>query len=204
LTKAERDAIVEPQLRQRRLSNCLRFRNINPFATKLIDAPLLSAADRICLLDTDCLAFRTLDALSAAVGDPAAKWIFARDPMPMPYCLTAEQARRHFGFPLAEHLNTGLCVVDPRELDLELIERWLAASDYPLNSHFAEQTILAAFATRGGVTFLPDPEFNTGRTRTEDECSLIHYCGHYLSQTRIAMRREGQSLLIRSLKGHAV
>lgn len=204
LTKPERDKIVEPQLRQRELHHCILFRKVNPFATKLIDAPLLSAADRICLLDTDCLAFRALDGLSAAVNDPQAKWIFARDPQSNPYCLSSDQAREHFGFTLEGHLCSGLCVVEPRELDLTLIDRWLSPADYPLDSHFAEQTILAAFATRGGVTFLPESEVNTGRTRKEAECSLIHYCGHYLSQTRIAMRREGQSLLIRSLKRQVV
>lgn len=204
LTKPERDAIIEPELRKRSLGNCTVFRRLNPFATKLIDAPLLSQSERICLLDTDCLAFRALDGLSAAVNDADAKWIFARDPQSYPYCLTPEQALRHFGFPVEPHLNSGFCILDPRELDLDLINYWLSPSAYPLDSHFAEQTILAALASRGGVTFLPDSEFNTGRTKNEAECSLIHYCGHYLSGTRIAMRREGQPLLIRSLKGQAI
>lgn len=203
LLKGERDAIIEPELRRRGLDNCILFRRLNPFAAKLIDAPLVSSAERICLLDTDCLAFRSLDGLSREIERGQAKWIFARDPQAYPYCLSPEQARGHFGITIEQHLNSGFCVV-PRELDLEQIDRWLAPDRYPLRSHFAEQTILAALASRGGVTFLPDAEFNTGRTKTEAECSLIHYCGHYLSQTRIAMRREGQPMLIRSLKRQAV
>lgn len=204
LTKPERDEIIEPELRKRSLDNCIIFRQLNPFATKLIDAPLLSRSERICLLDTDCLAFRALDGVSVALKDAHAKWIFARDPQPYPYCLTPEQALRHFGFAVEPHLNSGFCILDPGELDLNLINQWLLPKAYPLESHFAEQTILAALASRGGLTFLPESEFNTGRTKTEAECSLIHYCGHYLSGTRIAMRREGQPLLIRSLKGHAI
>jgi hypothetical protein len=202
-SRAQRDEMVEPRLRERGLPNCSLFRRLNPFAAKLIDAPILSSSDRICLLDSDCVAFRALDHLSHAIQNDRAKWIFARDPQRSPYCLSEQQAERHFGFPLEHHLNTGFCVVDPRELDLSVIERWLEPGAYPLHSHFAEQTVIAALATRGGVTFLPESEVNIGRTRTEAECSLIHYCGHYLSHTRIAMRREGQPLLLRSLKQQA-
>lgn len=199
--KPERDALIDPELRKRGLENCRVFREVNPFATKIIDAPLLSSSERICLLDTDCLAFRALDGLSDILRQGNAKWIFARDPNEFPYCLTPEEAPRFFGFPLATHLNSGFCVVEPRELDLSTIEGWLGVDGYPIHSHFAEQTILAALASRGGLMFLPDADFNTGGTRKETECSLIHYCGHYLSRTRIAMRRDGQSLLVQSLKG---
>jgi hypothetical protein len=202
--KRERDALIDPALRRRGLEKCILFRQVNPFATKIVDAPLLSSARRICLLDTDCLSFRALDALADAVAHPDMKWIFARDSQEFPYCVTQEEAVRFFGFPIAPHICAGFCVVDPRELDLGEIEGWLRLEGYPLRSHFAEQTIVAALATRGGVTFLPDSEFNTGRTKKESECSLIHYCGHYLSETRIAMRRDGQSLLVQSLKRQRV
>lgn len=194
--KAVRDGIIELQLRRRNLQGCLQFRRLNPFGAKLIDAPLLSRADRICLLDSDCIAFSALTELHSAVQGSDNRWIFAADVNDYPYSVSPAHAVELFGAPLPPALCAGFAVIRPADISLDEIDAWLRSEDYPLQHHFAEQTIYAAVASRAGYITLPPTRYNTGRTIAEDDACLIHYCGHYLSKTRLKMRSEGQKRLL--------
>lgn len=198
-TRQMRDELVVPQLEKRGLKQCKEFREINVFGAKLIDAFLLSHSDKAILLDTDCLAFKPLHRLRELASCFPPKNVFAKDPQAYPYSISLEQIKIDFGVDIKPHLCAGFCMINRQLIDFDVMDKWLSTTGYPMSSHYAEQTITAAMVSRGDVVMLPDNEYNTGRLQNETTCTFIHYCGHYLSQTRIAMRMIGQSIVLKQL-----
>lgn len=198
-TRQERNELVEQELDNRGLKYCQKFRQVNVFGAKLIDAFVLSQSQKVILLDTDCLAFKSLYRLQELVNLSETISIFAKDPQPYPYSISPETIKQVFGVDIKPYLCAGFCILNNKIIDLTIIEKWLATPDYPMSCHYAEQTITAALASRGNVVMLPDNEYNTGRLQDEKISNFIHYCGHYLSATRIAMRQIGQSIVLQQL-----
>ncbi|MBF2066454.1 MAG: hypothetical protein IGS39_18840 [Calothrix sp. C42_A2020_038] len=198
-TRKMRDTLVEPQLEKLNLQQCIKFRQINALAAKLIDAFLISKSDRFMILDTDCLAFKPLIKLRQMALSPTSQNVFSKDPQPNPYSLLPEELKSCFNVEVKPHLNVGLCIISRNAVDLYLVEKWLSNQEFPMNSYFAEQTIIAGLVSRQNVELLPETEYNTARLKDENTCSFIHYCGHYLGATRIAMRSIGQSLVLQQL-----
>jgi hypothetical protein len=198
-TRQERDRLIEPDLEKRGLKYCQQFRRSNVFGAKLIDAFVLSQSDKIILLDTDCLAFKPLHRLRELVHCSQPINVFAKDPEEYPYSLSSEAIKQSFGVDVKPNLCAGFCLINCQLMDFNRIEEWLSTPGYPMHHHFAEQTITAALASQSDLVLLPDDEFNTGRSHDEETCSFIHYCGHYLSKTRIAMRKIGQSIVLKQL-----
>ncbi len=198
-TRQERDELVEPKLEQQGLKHCQEFREVNIFGAKLIDAFLISKSDKVILLDTDCLAFNSLHRLRELASFHPHANVFAKDPQAYPYSISSEHIKQYFGVDIKPYLCAGFCLLNCQAIDFNVVEKWLSTPEYPMNSHYAEQTITAALVSRGDVVMLPDNEYNTGRLQDEKACSFIHYCGHYLRGTRIAMRRIGQSIVLKQL-----
>ncbi len=198
-TRQERDELVEPELEKCGLKHCKEFRKVNVFGAKLIDAFLLSHSDKAILLDTDCLAFKSLQRLRELASFSPPVNVFAKDPQAYPYSISPEQIQQYFGVDIKPYLCAGFCLLNCKSIDFNVVEKWLSTPGYPMNSHYAEQTITAALVSQGDVVMLPENEYNTGRLQDEKTCSFIHYCGHYLSGTRIAMRMIGQSIVLKQL-----
>lgn len=198
-TREQRDELIEPELEKRGLKYCKEFRKVNVFGAKLIDAFLLSKSKQVILLDTDCLAFKSLHRLRDLVSCSSAVNIFAKDPHAYPYSISLDRIKKYFGVEIKPYLCAGFCVINCKSIDFNVIEKWLSMPEYPMHHHYAEQTITAALVSQGDVVMLPDNEYNTGRLQDEKICSFIHYCGHYLSNTRIAMRKIGQSIVLKQL-----
>jgi hypothetical protein len=201
-TRQERNELVEPELEKRGLTYCQQFRRVNVFAAKLIDVFVLSQSQKVILLDTDCIAFKSLYRLRELVNLSEPINIFAKDPQPYPYSISPETIKNSFGVAIKPYLCAGFCILNSKTIDLNIVEKWLKTPDYPMNCHYAEQTITAALVSQGEVVMLPDNEYNTGRSQDEKTCSFIHYCGHYLSATRIAMRQVGQSIVLQQLRNY--
>lgn len=198
-TRQERDQLVKPQLEKRGLKFCQEFRQVNVFGAKLIDAFLLSRSPRVILLDTDCLSFKSLYRLHEFGNSASSVSVFAKDPQRYPYSISPEAIKRYFEVDIKPYLCAGFCIVNSQLIDFDIVEKWLATPEYPISCHYAEQTITAALVSRSDVVILSDKEYNTGRLQDERTCSFIHYCGHYLSGTRIAMRKIGQSIVLKQL-----
>lgn len=198
-TRQMRDVLVEPEIEKRGLKYCQKFRQINVFGAKLIDAFVLSQSNKLILLDTDCLTFKSLKGLRELIGCSQSTNIFSRDPEAYPYSISSDKIKQYFGLEIITHFCAGFCIIDRQCLDFNLVEKWLSTPGYPMHDHFAEQTITAALVSREQMVMLPSDEYNTGRTQDEKTCNFIHYCGHYLSETRIAMRKIGQSIVLKQL-----
>lgn len=194
-TKDERDEQVLPVLERRELGHCKAFRDANVFGERLVDVSVLSRGRMVINMDTDCLAFSSLDALRAVASDEVAGYI--QDPQARPFSISDRAARDRFGVEPVRHFNAGLCAFPQERLDLNRVESWLTPSGYPMETHYAEQTILAALAALGASRPLPTPAYTFGVAG--DETAFVHYADHYLSETRVAMRRDGQKHVLREL-----
>jgi lipopolysaccharide biosynthesis glycosyltransferase len=201
-TREERDKLIEPKLKTLGLKSCSNFRLVNVFAAKLIDAFLLSHSQKLILLDTDCLAFKSLDKLRELAMRYENVNAFAKDPQAYPYSISAAEIKDNFQIDIKPYFCAGFCLINRQIIDFDLIEKWLSLPEYPIHSHYAEQTITAALVSQNDSVMLAENEYNTGRLEDEKTCSFIHYCGHYLSDTRIAMRRVGQSIVLQQLANH--
>jgi lipopolysaccharide biosynthesis glycosyltransferase len=198
-TRQERDDLVEPKLEKLGLKYCRDFRKINVFGAKLIDAFLLSSSTKLILLDTDCLAFKSLDKLKELATKYEDINVFAKDPQAYPYSISPAKIQEYFQVDIKPYFCAGFCLINRQIIDFNLIEKWLSLSEYPVSCHYAEQTITAALVSQNNSVMLSEHEYNTGRLQDEKTCSFIHYCGHYLSSTRIAMRKIGQSIVLQQL-----
>jgi hypothetical protein len=191
LMKSERDPYVEERLAELHLSECASFRRSLVLAAKIFDVYFYSSADRVILLDTDTLSFGSLDELRDFASRTEPVNVFGRDPNETPY------VHFDFGFRLVPGINTGIAVVTRDTFDLATVEAWLQGT-FPLKHGWAEQTILAALATRRGCAFL-SADYDVGGLRHDEGVRFSHYCGHKLSAARISMRRDGQSIVARHL-----
>ena len=197
LLKEERDKKTIPYLKKHDLEHCRAFREANVFGRRLVDTSVLSKGRMVINMDTDCLSFDTLGRLRSLVEEEAITYI--QDPKPQPFSLSSQEAKRRFEVKPIRHFNAGLCAFPSAQLDLEQIETWLTRPGYPMESHYAEQTILAALAALGKSKALPRKEYTFGRRSTET-VRFVHYADHYLSKTRISMRRDGQKEILRQLE----
>jgi hypothetical protein len=201
--KEERDAIVLPKLAERGLTQCQVFRETNVFGERLIDTAVLSKGRIIINMDTDCLTFASLDRLHSLVQEGVAAHI--QDPNPQPFSISDQEAKSRFKVEPVRHFNAGLCAFPSPQLDLQKIEEWISEPEYPMESHYAEQTILASLAAQGKSEALPQKEYafcgqkNGGQESTET-ARFVHYAGHYLSEARVAMRRDGQRKVLSRLE----
>lgn len=202
-----RDAVVVPYLQKKGYERCIRLRDCYVFSTRLIDAFVLSDADRIMFLDSDIFSYRPLIRLHELASRSEPINVFGKDPAAETYGMSRDQMHELFGITdINLHLNGGFCLVHRSVVDHQLLNDWLGVPDFPWNNYFLEQTFLVLLMAKDwgrnpNVVVLPPDEYNMGRTieNAEDTCDLVHYCGHYLSKTRIAMQSIGQPRLIRDL-----
>ena len=198
-TRAERDAKVIPLLRKRGLRNCLEFREKQLFAARLIDFCLLDEAPFFLWLDSDTLALRPLQGMVKAIDDCNGASIFGRDPNNA-YVFGPEEMAKRFGYPVALHCNAGTCFLHREVIDLTILEHWLAMPDYPMPHGWAEQTLIAALASRGPVAHFPEGTYSMGRQRDESVCEFIHYCGMKPGPVEVAMLKIGHGMVLKQLK----
>lgn len=198
-SKKERDEIVEPELEIRGLKKCAEFRRSNVLAAKVIDTHLLATAKRILILDTDCLFFKPPQELRQLAAQAHMPSVVSKDPSSCPYSLPLDKLNEYFSISMKPNINSGLCLIETSLVDLELVEKWLSTPGCPVTSYFAEQTIIAGLVSRSNMMMLSD-EYNVGRLKDEASCKFIHYCGHYLGSTRLAMKRTGQAIILKQLQ----
>jgi hypothetical protein len=198
--KEERDATVLPYLEDQGLARCRAFREANVFGERLVDTAVLSRGNIVVNMDTDCLAFRPLSEFRSLLEQSPTPAVHAHDPDREPFCISNSEAQARFGVKPTPHFNAGFCAIPTERLDLARVESWLEEDGYPMGSHFAEQTILAALSAIGPSRQLPEDTYDVGRFQNEEEATFIHYAAHYLSKTRIAMRRRGQLKVLDQLK----
>jgi hypothetical protein len=124
---------------------------------------------------------------------------YMRDPQSHPYSVAKGKAERIIGSCLVPHVNSGLIIMPRTVFNLSAIESWLDSPQYSTQSHFAEQTLFAFLASVHPSRMLPSDRYTVGQMETGNTASFIHYAAHYLSETRISMRREGQRRVLQQM-----
>ncbi len=156
---------------------CAAFRGEHPLAQKTFDIPLLATTERLLLLDSDVLFFAPpAEILAWCRGETSGCW-FNADVAEASLVEPAE-ARATLGVELQPRINSGLCLLERRFLDLELCEHALTTtgirSGHPWR---VEQTLIALCASRAGAHLLPPTyEVSLGRDRRPGAIAR-HYVG---------------------------
>jgi len=135
------------------------FREANPLALKLVDAAVFAGDRDLLFVDTDVLFLRPFSGLVPEPSDrPAgggAPALFMADSQSA-YSVRSWQVLRDRRLRLPARVNTGIMVVRPGVFDPELVEWFLARTEYHRTPVWAEQTCWALLAVRAGAELL-DP-----------------------------------------------
>src|SRR5579864_1733768 len=99
------------------------LRATNPLALKLVDVPLLAAADEVAYCDSDVLFLRPFTGLFDL--PPPAGALFMRDPQNA-YSVRSWHLLREPRLRLAAHVNTGIVALRTSCYDLDLVEWFLS------------------------------------------------------------------------------
>jgi hypothetical protein len=157
---------------------CGDYRRKHPLALKLFDMAHFCDEERFLILDSDVLFFRHPREITEWAKESDGSCWFNED-VAEGALITAQQARDRLGIALWERVNSGLCLLARKAVDLELCERALAETDI-LRGHIwrVEQTLLALCASRHGKGgLLPRTyEVSLGKHASSD-CVARHYVG---------------------------
>jgi hypothetical protein len=199
LQSAEADAMVEPALRKREMNDAIDIRRNSPTLHKLIDPPLLSTAVTLFMLDADVLFFREPLELLSIAGKPNHLNTFNRDDLACPYSISFEHSKQRLGRLPAEHINTGICLLNCAGICFDRIKLYLNDPEVTSDRHFIEQTILALLAGEFGYALLPDTYCcsKLPGLRTPTGEPLI--AKHYIETPRPLLFEEGIPRILSSL-----
>ncbi len=197
-TKDERDEPVLSQLEEEGAEKCISFRKANVLAYKLLDVSILARSKHFIIMDTDCLAFQSLGRIQDHIAENPGAMGYMKDPQAWPYSVSRETGKEIVGTTLTPHVNSGLVVLPLASIEIRQIENWLSSSSFSLKSHFAEQTLYGFLASVHPSKVFSPSDYKIGKP---DDCETVfaHYAAHYLSSTRISMRRGGQKRILKQL-----
>jgi hypothetical protein len=177
LERAAADREIAPQLASR--PACARYRSEHPLALKIFDVPLTTTAPRFLLIDTDVLFFSRPDSVLRWVDQPDDDSCWFNADVAEAATITPGEMEKTFGCALWPKVNSGLCLLPRRAIDLELCER--ALRDTTLRRGPAwrfEQTLFAIAASCHGRGGLLPPEYEVSLgAQAAPGCVARHYVG---------------------------
>lgn len=134
-----------------RREHCRAYRQKYPLGLKIFDVPQLQTAPRFILLDPDVLFFAPPREILAWI-DGAAETCWFNEDVAEASNVTAAEAEARLGVKLWPRVNSGLCLLTRRAIDLDFCERVLGETAI-LAGHFwrVEQTLFALCASRHGA-----------------------------------------------------
>lgn len=165
-------------LARRRLAGhprCLRFREGNLLAPKVVDFLLALESERMMIVDSDVLFFEPPSELLRRIDDPAYRRNSFNADVASAYTVDPTRVLAKCGVTLPPRINSGLGLVQRDSLRLDWLEEFLALPG--IDSHFwrQEQTLLALCSARFGVDLLP-PEYDV-RLDAAPPGPVRHYVG---------------------------
>jgi len=155
------------------------LRATNPLALKLVDVPLLAAADEVAYCDSDVLFLRPFTGLFDL--PPPAGALFMCDPQNA-YSVRSWHLLREPRLRLAAHVNTGIVALRTGCYDLDLVEWFLSRPSYRFAPVWVEQTCWALLGQAAGCRLLDRDAVGIpvpGREPSERQVAL-----HFVSPVR--------------------
>jgi len=154
--------------------NCLRFRQAQPCARRIVDLPLLCGSRRILMLDSDVLFLRTPEELVEHLqSQERGQYVFERD-MQDAYFASRDTIRERFDVEVAACVNCGIMLADISGFRYELLEQWLGRAD--MYGHpWAEQTLWAMYAGKERTVILGEGYDVTATSQIDPNAVVKHY-----------------------------
>jgi hypothetical protein len=186
IERAHADAVMAKALTP--FPFCADYRKAHPLALKIFDAPHFTPGERFLMLDSDLLFFDRPEEILTWCRDGKDECWFNED-VQEGALLSAAEAREDLGIKLWPRVNSGLCLLAKKALDLDLCDRALAETSI-LSGHVwrTEQTLFALCASKyakGGL--LPRRyEVSLGKFAAPDAI-----CRHYVGAVRDRFYAEG-------------
>ena len=170
---------------------CADYRSRMPHGLKVFDVGTLTDAPRFLLFDPDVLFFyKPVDILEWVQQDEDPKdtvWFNADAQEPAPF--VRERAPETLGFELWPYVNSGLCMLNKKQIDLSFFEHCLNLDFMKHCKDWrAEQTLLALAASRWGRGGLLSDAYEVsldGPVRTDS------IARHYIGAVRDRFWSEG-------------
>ena len=196
ISSAAGEAIVRDRLLNH--PNCIRFRNLQPYARKIIDFPILCGSPFILILDSDVLFLnRPVELISYLAPGPRSRFVFERDYQDA-YFGSAADIRERFGVDIASRINVGIVFADVSDFDFSRIDRWLGAKGVA-DHCWAEQTLWAMYAGREETALLGE-EYDV---KLEPHIEPNTVAKHYIGPIRDFLYTEGIPYVRRLLEEKA-
>ncbi len=172
--------------------SCLEFRKSNHLAPKVFDFRSYLESDRMLLLDSDILFYRSPIELLQSIEDPNYLLNTVNGDIASAYTVDPKMVQEKCGFAMIQRFNSGLGLIHRASLNLDWIEEFLSLPG--IIGHFwqIEQTLYALCSSRFGGELLPDA-YNV-RLNQGIGCSPSR---HYVGAIRHLMYSEGIRQLVR-------
>jgi hypothetical protein len=158
---------------------CRDFRARNPLLLKTVDFAVYLEAERLVLLDSDLLFFRSPAALlERAEAGADFRNSFNRD-WNYGYSVRWEELVRRAPPPVETMINSGLGVLRRGAVSMERCEDYFVRfPELPSHWHRIEQTLVALCAARDGYAMLPK-EYDVHDGPTDFALPVRHYSGAF-------------------------
>jgi alpha-N-acetylglucosamine transferase len=155
---------------------CLEFRKTNHLSPKVFDFTEYLESDRLLLLDSDVLFFKSPTDLLNRIENPDYQLNTLNADVESAYTVEPEVVKSYLGFDLTERINSGLGLIHKRSLSFDWIEEFLSLPN--IIGHFwrIEQTIYALCSSRFGVELLP-PAYDVHLEGSIKGSPSRHYVG---------------------------
>jgi hypothetical protein len=174
-------------LMRRGLKLCREWRRSFVFFRKLADTVRLRQAERIVLLDSDCLHFDVpAEVIDWAVRSKRVRYI--ADSNKHSLCTTPAKLNTLCGFQVPDYFCAGYLCLPANALDLYRVEGYLGEECFERQlstkrfSHVAEQTLYAMEAAVIGADILP-ANYATCPDLDFQQVTMGHFCGGSYKRT---------------------
>lgn len=176
-----------------RYPKCLEFRKTNHLAPKVFDFAFYLNSDRMLLLDSDILFFKSPTDLLDRIENPDYRLNTVNGDTASAFTVAPNIVREKCGFDMVERFNSGLGLIHKASMNLDWIEEFLTLPD--IIGHFwrIEQTLYALFSSKFGAELLPstyDVHLGSGIDGAPSR--------HYVGTIRHLMYGEGMQRLVKS------
>lgn len=184
ISREQSDRKVGVMLRKH--PRCRALRESNNLSLKVFDFLSYLESDRLLLLDSDILFFRSPIVLLQRIRDREYNRNTLNRDWGMGYSVEPQSVQEILDFPFQSHINSGLGLIHRKSYDLDNFERWLAVPGVLGHPHRIEQTLVALASSRFGHEFLPE-EYDVRLEETKPGATVKHFTG----PIRYLMYKEG-------------
>jgi hypothetical protein len=159
---------------------CRRLRDHLIFGLKIFDIQVLEDRPELSYADCDILFLRPLTKFFTLPPDPKVGGVFMKDTRNA-YCLTPPQLIGNPKLRLSDRLGAGLLHFRRNAFDWDLVEWFLAHTEYVVHPYWKEQTAWSALAAATSSHAWPE-KWCRAITRPQDltpELGVAHYVSNY-------------------------